>query len=95
MLLTNMKMLIKGLYVINILYIIGKLKGGNITKMMPKDFVPLVRLKVNSNGSIHLPKKVLRDKFGLDKGSEMVIGLFEILEHGEISQLPSFDVKFV
>lgn len=62
--------------------------------MIPKDFVPLVRLKVQSNGNIHIPK-ALRDKFDIDKRADMVIGLFELLEHGEISQLPSFNVKFV
>ena len=56
--------------------------------------IELFRLKVNINGNIHLPK-ALREEFGIEHKSEVIFGLFELLRHGEISQLPSFDVKFV
>ena len=62
--------------------------------MKPEEYVPLLRLKVQGNGNICIPK-VMRDKFGVKGKSEIVIGLFEFLEHGEVSTLPSFDVKFV
>ena len=62
--------------------------------MIPKNHIPLIRLKVNSNGNIHIPKS-LRDEYGVKHKSELVVGLFELLQHGEISQIPTFNVKFV
>ncbi|MCK4329768.1 hypothetical protein KAX02_07985 [candidate division WOR-3 bacterium] len=62
--------------------------------MIPKNIVELVRLKVDINGNIHLPKS-MRKEYGVEHKTELMIGLFEVLNHGEISQMPSFDVKFI
>ena len=62
--------------------------------MKPEDYIPLHRLRVGKNGNIHLPKALI-NKYGVEAKSELVIGIFELLQHGEISQIPSFNVKFV
>ena len=63
-------------------------------KMTTKSIFEIVRLKVDANGNIHLPK-ALREEYGIDHKLEVMVGLFELLQHGEISQLPSFDIKFI
>lgn len=61
--------------------------------MLTKDRIPMVRARLKTDGSLGIPKTV-RDMLGMDIHDEIVIGVFEILKHGDISELPSFSVSF-
>lgn len=61
--------------------------------MLIKEKIPLIRVKLGSNGNLRIPKAV-REMYGLEYSNDIVIGVFEILKHAEISKLPSFSVSF-
>lgn len=61
--------------------------------MMTKDRVPMVRARLRSDGSLSIPKNI-RKMLAMNYKDEVVIGVFEILKHGDISEMPSFSVSF-
>ena len=61
--------------------------------MLTKDRVPMVRAKLRSDGSLSIPKNI-RKMLAMQHKDEVVIGVFEILKHGDISEMPSFSVSF-
>lgn len=64
-----------------------------IINMLIKEKVPLVRAKLRTDGSIHIPKGLV-DAYRLDPKNVLVMGLFEILKDGDMSELSSFKVSF-
>ena len=61
--------------------------------MLVKNKIPVVRAKMRSDGSIMMPKGV-RELLDMEHKDVIAFGLFEILKHGEVSELSSFTVSF-
>lgn len=61
--------------------------------MLTKDKVPTARVKLQRTGEVMIPKSI-RDMLNIEHRDELIVGIFEVLKHGEISELPSFTVSF-
>ena len=61
--------------------------------MLTKDKVPTARVKLQGSGEVMIPKSI-RDMLNIEYKDELILGIFEVLKHGESSEIPSFTVSF-
>lgn len=61
--------------------------------MLTKDKVLTARVKLQRTGEVMIPKSI-RVMLNIHHKDELVLGIFEVLKHGEISEIPSFTVSF-